>query len=57
MVLRLHLERVTLKFVPINGVECAGERHLNFELFDDEMFLDSVVIDKDDLLWLLGEDD
>lgn len=57
MVLRLHLERVTLKFAPISGGEYAEDRHLNFELFDDEVFLDSIVIDKDDLLWLLDEDD
>lgn len=56
MVLRLHLERVTLRFSPISGGECAEDRHLNFELFDDEVFLDSVVIDKDDLLWLLDEE-
>ena len=46
----LHLQRVAIGFLDDET------RYLNIEIFEGGEYLDCVVLAKEDILWLLGED-
>ena len=55
--MRLQFERVTLSFTNINTGATEESRQWDISLWDGEDWVDNVVIDKDDLLWLLESDE